>query len=275
MRFHANRIDHGVRASTVGPAADDVRQVVVMLGQIENLDTSAPCPFQALGHEVDGDHAVAAQLGDSRRHVADRAKTENDDRAAVRNGRILNRLPGGRQHVGQIDKAVVGRAFRNLDWQGVPERHTQILGLSARHLAVELRVAEQSSTHALLTYLCRLTLRVQALRAHKTGATRDVERHHDPVTIAQRGHLGPRRFDDAYRLMPKHVALTHERPKHFVQMQVRSANTTRRHPHDHVSRFFDPRVGHRLDPHVAPAMPRQCLHHRLRIEVSRFAYLQR
>ena len=55
-----------------------------------------------------------------------------------------------------------GGPFGHLDRAVLRLRHAQALGLAARHLAVELGVAEQRGAHALLAHLGRLALRLQA-----------------------------------------------------------------------------------------------------------------
>ena len=82
-------------------------------------------------------------------------------RAAVGDRRVLDRLPGGRQHVGEVEEALVGRALGHLDRPVLRLRHAQELGLAAGHLAVELRVAEQRGALAVLAHLRRLALRLQ------------------------------------------------------------------------------------------------------------------
>src|SRR3712207_9334216 len=67
---------------------------------------------------------------------------------------------------------------------------SQVLGLPAGHLPVELRVAEQRGAEALLAVLRGLALRLQALRAHPAGAAGDVERDDDPVAGLDGGHRG-------------------------------------------------------------------------------------
>ena len=83
-------------------------------------------------------------------------------RAAVGHVGVLDRLPGGRQHVGEVDEAVVGRALGHLDRPVLRLRHPQVLGLAAGHLAVQLGVAEQRGARALLAHLRGLALRLQA-----------------------------------------------------------------------------------------------------------------
>ena len=129
-------------------------------------------PIDALDAEV---------LGDPRAELADRAEPEHGERAALRDVGVRDRLPGRRQHVGQVEEPLVRRPLRHLDRAELRLRHAQELGLAARHLAVQLRVAEQRRALAVLVHLRRLALRVQLLVAHAAVAAGDVERDHDPV----------------------------------------------------------------------------------------------
>ena len=80
---------------------------------VERLDAVGGGAGEPLGDEVDADDEPgAAVLGDPARHLADRAEPEHDHAAAVRDVGVLDRLPRGRQHVGEVDEAVVGRAVR-------------------------------------------------------------------------------------------------------------------------------------------------------------------
>jgi hypothetical protein len=79
-----------------------------------SMPRGAPA-LQALGDEVDADDAVAAVVGDPRRHGADRPEAEDDDGAAAGDPGVLDRLPGRRQHVGQQDEPLVGRTVGDRD----------------------------------------------------------------------------------------------------------------------------------------------------------------
>ena len=107
--------------------------------------------------------------------------------AAVRHRGVLHRLPGRRQHVGEVEEAIVRRPLRHLDRAELGLRHAQELGLAAGDLAVELGVAEQRRTLALLGHLRGLALGVQVLVAHEAVPAGDVEGHDDAVA-RPRGH---------------------------------------------------------------------------------------
>ena len=197
---------------------------------------------------------------DPARHVADRPEAQHDHGPAGRHVRILDRLPRGRQHIGQVDVPLVGRALRHLDVGEVGVRHTQILGLAARDLPVHLRVPEQRRAGAVVAHLRRLALRVELLIAHEAVAARDLERDDDPVARLDRGDLVADFLDDAHRLVPEHVAGVHERPEHFVEVQIGAADVGAGDLDDRVCACFDFRVRDVHVADVAPALPGDCLH---------------
>ena len=86
-------------------------------------------------------------------------------RPALGNIGVLDRLPRGRQDVGEVEEAFVGRALGHLDRAELGLRYAQVLGLAARHLAVELRVAEERGAGAGVAVLRRLALR-ESWRLH-------------------------------------------------------------------------------------------------------------
>src|SRR3954470_6369561 len=131
---------------------------------------------EPLGDDVRAEYLAGALLqGDPGGHVADRAQAEDQDAAALGDTRVLDRLPGRGQHVGEVDEPVIGGTLGHLDRQRVAEGHPQVLGLAARHLAVQLRVAEERGTEALVPVLRRLALGLQPLVAHPAGPAGDVE----------------------------------------------------------------------------------------------------
>ena len=104
------------------------------------------------------------------------------ERSAVRDRRVLDGLPRGRQHVGEEEEAVVGRPLRHLDRPVLRLRHAQVLGLAAGHLAVELRVAEQRRARFPGRVTCVVShCEYSAEVAHQAVAAGDVERDHDAV----------------------------------------------------------------------------------------------
>ena len=142
---------------------------------------------------------------------------------------VLDRLPGGRQDVGEEQEAVVRRALGHLDRAVLRLRDAQELGLPAGHLAVELGVAEQRGAHALLAHLGRLALRLQPVLAHEAVTAGDVERDDDAVAgLRGRRDLRADLLDDAHRLVAEDVALAEERAEDLVEVQVRAAQARSR-----------------------------------------------
>jgi hypothetical protein len=144
-------------------------------------------------------------------HVADRPEPEHDDAAAVRDAGVLDRLPGGGQDVRQVDEALVRRALGDLDRVVAGVRHAQVLRLSARHLAVQLRIAVERGPHAVLADLGRLALRLEVLLAHEAAPAGDLERHHHPVAGRQVRDGAADLLDDPHGLVSEDVAFAHER----------------------------------------------------------------
>ena len=199
-------------------------------------------------------------LRDAGRHVADRAQAQNQDAAALRDAGVLHRLPGRGQHVGQVHETVVRGPVGHLDRAEVRLRYAQVLGLPARHLAVQPGVAEQGGALALGPYLGRLALRGQPLYAHVAVTAGDVERDHHPVAEPQVRDRRADLLDDAHRFVPEDVALGHERAEHLVQVQVRAADAAGRHLDHRVVGILDGRIRHGVHADVPPAMPHHCLH---------------
>ena len=264
MRLHAHGIDHGVGASPAGLLADRRQELafgLLEVAQIEDVDAPLAHPFEPIGDQVDPDHrAHAAMAGDPAAHVPDRAEPQHDEAAALRHVRVLDRLVGRRQHVGEVDEAVVRRPVRHLDRSVLGLRHPQQLGLSTRHLAVQLGVPEQRRSRSLLADLGGLALGLKALVAHEAVTARDVERDDDTVTGPERRDLGTHLFHHAHRFVAEDVAGGHERRQHLVQVQVRSTDTGRRDADDGIRRGFDRRVRNCLHPDVTLAVPDHCSH---------------
>jgi hypothetical protein len=181
----------------------------------------APCHLQPLGDVVDAEDLVGALVaGDAGAHLPDRAEAEDGDAAAVGDRRVVDRLPGGRQHVGEEEIALVGSLLGNFDRPEMGLRHPQELRLATRHLAVELGVAEQRGAFFGGVVLGRLALGVVLALAHPAGAAGDVEGDHDAVARFDLGDRGPDLLDDAHRLVAEDVALVDEHPQHLVKVEV-------------------------------------------------------
>jgi hypothetical protein len=81
----------------------------------------------------------------------------------------------------------------------------RVLGLPARHLPVELGIAEQRRPHPLVAYLGRLALRLQAPVAHEAAAAGDLERDDHAVPGREVRDLGTDLLDHAHRLVAEDV----------------------------------------------------------------------
>jgi hypothetical protein len=189
-------------------------------GDVENLDSVSAGHLEPLGHEVDADHPRAPVCRDARAHLPDRTEPEDGHASPLRDLGVLDRLPGRRQHVGQVEEALVGWSLGHLDRAELRLRDAQELGLAARHLAVQLRVAEQGRAGVPLADLGRLALGEELVLAHPAVSAGDVEGDHDAVPGCDVGHLRAHLNDDAHRLVPEHVALVEKRPEQLVEVQV-------------------------------------------------------
>src|SRR5207237_10827228 len=121
--------------------------------------TLAERPFQPLRSQVNAEHLLEAAVpGDPGAHVADRPETEDGERAAGRHIGVLDRLPRGGQHVGQVHEPVVRRALGYLDRAELGLRYPQELRLPTGYLTIELGVPEQRRALAVPGHLRRLAL---------------------------------------------------------------------------------------------------------------------
>ena len=173
VRLHADGVDHRVRPPPARLLAHDRGEVVVLL-EVERLARrGSRARSSRSGTRSIADHVLHAPvLGDAARHLADRPEAEHEQAAAGGHVGVGHRLPGGGQHVGEVDEAVVRRALGHLDRAVLRLRDAQVLGLAAGHLAVELRVAEQRRARAELPHLGRLALGLQARRRTCSSARR-------------------------------------------------------------------------------------------------------
>ena len=128
-------------------------------------------------------------LGDTGRHVPDRSQAKDNYAAAVGDICILDRLPSGRQHVGQENEPVVGRTFGHLDGTELSLGNSEVLGLAAGYLTIELRVSEESGTRSELGDLGRLALGVETVPAHEAVPAGNRERDNHPITGLQVRHF--------------------------------------------------------------------------------------
>src|SRR5215213_3193328 len=130
-------------------------------------------------------------------HLADRAEAPDPNRAAIGDVRVGDGLPARRQHVGEVEKALIRRTFWYFDRPEVGLRHAKVLGLPARDGAVDVRVAEEARAPAApeearglgkLARIARvLALGVELLVAEVTVPAGDVEG--DDHAVARRDVL--------------------------------------------------------------------------------------
>ncbi|PSK62863.1 hypothetical protein B0E53_05229 [Micromonospora sp. MH33] len=260
VRLHADRVDHRVRAAPVDQV-DQRAGHVVQFADVEHLDAVPAGHLQPLRHQVEPDHPAGAEVPpDPGAELPDRAEAEHGQGAAGRGVRVLHRLPGGGQDVGEVEPALVGAGLRDLDRAELGLGHPQVLGLPARDGAVERGVAEQRGALALAGHLGGLALGVELAVAHPARAAGDGEGDDHPVAGPEPGHPGPDLLDDAHRLVAEDVTGLQVRPEHLVQVQVGSADRGRGDPDDRIGRLLDPGVRYVLDADVPLAVPGQCLH---------------
>ncbi len=269
MGLHADRVDHRVGAPAVGVAADDVFEVV--LAEVDDVFAVLPRATESFVDQVDADDA-AVRGGMRSGTPSTRSGPRPSTTSVPPSGHfgVLDGLPGGGQHVGQVHVALVGPVLGHLDVGVLGLGHPQIFGLPAGHLAVELGVAEQRGARALIAVLRGLALALQALAAHEAVPAADVERDHHAIADFEVVDLTSDFLDDAHGLVAEDVARTHERAEHLVQMQIRPTDVGARDADDRVAGFLDRRVGHRVDGHLPPSLPRDCSH---RVASLRFVVL--
>src|SRR5829696_4472632 len=198
--LHPYRIDHRVSAPPFGHLTDLPGDVIV-LTQVEHLDTIASSPLKALGHEIHPDDPEAEVLGDAAGHVAYWPETHHGHTATLGDVGISDRLPGGGQDVREVDEALVWRSLRDLYVGVLGLGDAQVLGLSAVHISVEFGIAEERRPHALLADLGCLALGLEALVAHEAVSARDLEGDHDAISRGEVGDLGPHLLYYAHRLV--------------------------------------------------------------------------
>ena len=253
-------VDDRVRAAALGQLEKLARDRGIV-APLDDLGPVAARQLISLRDEVDADDALDAKVpGDSNAHLPDRPETVDRERASFRHVRVCHRLPGGREHVGEIEEALVGWAFRHFDRAVVRLWDAEILGLTPGDGSVELRVAEQGGAFVVLVHLGRLTLRLKPVVAHEAVAAGDVERHHDTIPRPDVRHLGADLFDDPHRLVPEDVSRFHVHREDAVEVQVRTADRRRGDPHDRIRRLLDHRIRNLIDPDVFGSVPDHCLH---------------
>jgi hypothetical protein len=153
VSLHADGVDDRVWAPPAGPLPKLLRQVI-MVFEADDLDAVAAGHLEPLGHQVHTEDLGGADVaGDTGAHLADRTEPQHGDAAPGGNIGVGHRLPGGGQHVREEQKALVRRPLGYLDRAVLGLGDPQELGLAPGHLAVQLGVAEQRATRAVLAHL--------------------------------------------------------------------------------------------------------------------------
>ena len=134
-----------------------------------------------LGNVIHANHPRAVVGGDPGAELPDRSQAEHRHAAASRDLGVVDCLPRRRQDVGQVQETLIRRPVRHLDRPEVRHRHPQEFRLPARHLPVQLGIAEQGRAGPVGMILRRLALRIPPPPAHPAAPARDVKRNHHPV----------------------------------------------------------------------------------------------
>ena len=260
MRLHAHGVDHRVCAATAGAVPDRLGHVVDLV-PVQGLDSVPARHLDPVPYEVHPDYLVHALMPrDPAGHLPDRAEPENGERPALRRVGVSHRLPCRGQDIREEHEALVRRRLGHLDRAKVGLRHAQVLGLPARHLAVELRVAEQGGALLPVPHLGGLALGVELVVAHPAASAGDVERHDHAVSGRDVADFAAHLLHDAHRLMAEDVPLVDERAEYLIEVKVGPADARGGDPYDRVGRLFDFRVRDGVDADVTLAMPGHCLH---------------
>jgi hypothetical protein len=189
--------------------------------EIDDLDAAGYRPGQPFIHQIHSNDGVdPLLLGDPARHVADGAQSQDQQGTTIGHSGVLHGLPGGRQDVREIDKAVIRRPLGHQDVGELGLRYAEVFGLTAWHPAVQLGVAEQCSPAALTAYLGRLTLGVERTFTHPAVTAGNLERDDDAIAGTDLSDLMPDLEHDANCLMAQHVPRTHEGAHGLVQMEI-------------------------------------------------------
>ena len=220
MRFHPNRVNDGVGSTSGGPVTDERTEVVLMVREVDDLNAPVASTLQSFGDQVHGDDAGAVMLGDTRCHVANRPEPENDDGSTLWNGGVLDGLPRRGKDVGEVDESVICGTLGHFDVGCFCLGDAQVLRLTSRHLAVELRKPKERSPVPLVLDLGGFALAEELLVAHEAVTTRHLERYDDSVTRLDGGDMLSDFLDDPYRFVAENVSGLHEGRQGLVEVQI-------------------------------------------------------
>ena len=194
-------------------------------------------------------------------HLADRPEAEHEQAAAGGHVGVLDRLPGGRQHVGEVDEAVVRRALGDLDRPVLGLRHAQVARPGRRapgRRASCSRTARRPSpgrapASSRTATAGRLSHMKQWPQEMLNGIT---TRSPGVICVTSAPTSSTMPIGSWPRMSPG----VDERAHDLVEVQVGAADAGRRDLDDRVGRMLEHGIGHRLHAHVALALPGQRLH---------------
>src|ERR1700710_2180152 len=98
MSLHSNGVNDGIWPPPVGQIADGVAEIVLMLGEIKNLDAATLGTGETIWNQVDADDAMPLMGADTRSEVPDGSQSQNHDRSTIRNFCVFDGLPGRRKN---------------------------------------------------------------------------------------------------------------------------------------------------------------------------------
>src|SRR5215211_3583637 len=274
--LHADAIDALLRALAMGEllqALDDA-----LLVEVDGDGAAGARHVEALGDAVDRDHLLRSeQHGRADRHLPDGSGAPDRDRVLGIDVALDRGLPAGREDVAEKQDLLVGKAaVRHLDVGLVGKRHAHVFGLAAGIAAGEVGVAEETRGRSaedlrghVLVAVRRLADREVAAPALLAFAAENRERHDDAVADLERA-LGLRAdlHDLAHELVADDVAVLHPWHVAVVEIQVRAADGTGRHPDDSVAGVLDLRIRDLVAADVGGVVPNQGFHRRAPLAAS-------
>ena len=129
--LHADAVDAGIRAETIGDLADPVEHLLLL--EVDDVrGTGLAGERDTLRHRLDHyDLFRALDLGGFDREEADRSGAPDGDRLAALEIAMDGRLPACRQNVGEEQGVFVIHALRHLHGRDIGHGHAHVLGLTA------------------------------------------------------------------------------------------------------------------------------------------------
>ena len=214
VRLHADRVDDGVGAAAVGHLAHRSGDVVVARG-----GRACSTPWRRASASRSGTRSTPITRPAPRcsaiRHAHLRRSARGRRRRRVPPSGIagvLDRLPGRRQHVGEVDEALVGRALRHLDRAELRLRDAQQLRLAAGHLRRRASCSRTAPRPCPASRTCVVSHCECRPWSHMKQWPQEML---NGITTRSPGcdvlDLGADLLDDAHRLVAEDVALVEER----------------------------------------------------------------